>query len=187
MADPTPRKTGWLRPLMLLPPVIFLGLGLMFYNGLRRDNPGDLPSSFLNRSAPVLPVTALGDLPLLTPADLRTGQVTVVNVWASWCPPCRAEHPVLMAMAARGIRVGGLNIMDKDANAIEYLTREGNPYFAVATDPKGRNRVEWGVAAPPETFIIRGDGTVVFKFIGPLIGTDYETRFVPALEAALAE
>jgi cytochrome c biogenesis protein CcmG/thiol:disulfide interchange protein DsbE len=89
-------------------------------------------------------------------------------------------------MAERGIRVAGINIMDDDAKAVQYLAEEGNPFFAVATDPRGRNRVEWGVTAPPETFIIRGDGSVAFKFIGPLVGADYEARFVPALEAALA-
>ncbi len=175
------------RWLMILPPVLFAGFAAMLYVGMQRPNPGDLPSTFINQPAPVLPLTALGDLPLLKDADLRTGQVTVVNVWASWCPPCRAEHPVLKAMAQKGIRVAGINIMDDDAKALEYLADEGNPFFAVATDPNGRNRVDWGVTAPPETFIIRGDGTVAFKFVGPLVGTDYDVRFVPELEAALAE
>ncbi len=101
-------------------------------------------------------------------------------------PPCRAEHPKLLEMAARGVRVAGVNIMDDDAKAVEYLAEEGNPFIGVATDPNGRNRVEWGVTAPPETFIVGGDGTVLFRFVGPLIGTDYETRFLPELEKALA-
>lgn len=174
------------RWLLFLPPLIFLGLAVTFWMGMQRQNPSELPSVFINRPAPVLPGTALGDLPLLNAADLAAGEVTVLNFWASWCPPCRAEHPVLKAMAARGIRVAGINMMDDDAKALAYLAEDGNPFFAIATDPKGRNRVEWGVTAPPETFIIRGDGTVAFKFVGPLVGTDYETRFVPALEAALA-
>jgi cytochrome c biogenesis protein CcmG/thiol:disulfide interchange protein DsbE len=173
--------------LMIIPPVIFAGLAGMFYVGMQRENPQDIPSVFIDRSAPVLPATALGDYPLLVADDLKTGQVTVVNFWASWCPPCRAEHPVLLEMAARGIRVAGINMMDDSAKAQSYLQDEGNPFFAIATDPQGRNRVEWGVTAPPETFIIRGDGTVAFKFIGPLVGSDYEQRFKPALEAALAE
>jgi cytochrome c biogenesis protein CcmG/thiol:disulfide interchange protein DsbE len=93
---------------------------------------------------------------------------------------------VLLKMAADGVRVGGINIMDKDANAVAYLAEEGNPFIGVATDPNGRNRVEWGVTAPPETFILDGDGRVLFRFVGPLVGTDYETRFVPELEKALA-
>ncbi len=171
--------------LMILPPVLFAGLAAVFYVGMLRDNPGELRSVFIDRPAPVVPGTGLDGVPLLTDADLRSGEVTVVNFWATWCPPCRAEHPVLMRMASDGVRVAGINIMDDDAKALAYLADEGNPFLAVATDPKGRNRVEWGVTAPPETFIIRGDGTVAFKFVGPLVGTDYEIRFVPALKAAL--
>ena len=174
------------RWLMLLPPLLFAGLAATFWLGMQRSNPGELPSVFIDRPAPILPQTGLAGVPLLTEADLKTGKVTVVNFWASWCPPCRAEHPVLKQLAADGVRVAGINMMDDDAKAAAYLAEEGNPFFALATDPKGRNRVEWGVTAPPETFIIRGDGTVAFKFIGPLVGTDYETRFVPALADALA-
>ena len=85
------------------------------------------------------------------------------------------------------MRVAGINMMDKAENAQAYLAEEGNPFFAMGFDPKGRDRVDWGVTAPPETFIVMGDGTVAFRFIGPLVGSDYEARFVPALEAALAE
>ena len=172
--------------LMMLPPVLFIALAATFYFGMLRDNPQDLPSAFLDQPAPVVPTTGLTGVPLLTDADLRTGQVTVVNFWATWCPPCRAEHPVLLELAASGVRVAGINIMDDDAKASAYLAEEGNPFFALATDPQGRNRVEWGVTAPPETFIIRGDGSVAFRFIGPLIGSDYDRRFKPALDAALA-
>ena len=174
------------RWLMVLPPVIFAGLAGLFYSGMMRENPQDLPSVFIDRQAPNVPQTGLPGIAVLTDADLRAGQVTVLTFWASWCPPCRAEHPVLKEMAANGIRVAGINMMDDEQNALTYLTDDGNPFFALATDPQGRNRVEWGVTAPPETFIIRGDGSVAFKFIGPLVGSDYEQRFKPALEAALA-
>lgn len=173
------------RWLLVLPVVLFAGLAAMFYVGMYRDNAGELRSVLVGRAAPVLPATGLPGIPVLTEADLPTGEVTVLNFWASWCPPCRAEHPVLLEMAARGVRVAGINMMDKDANAADYLAKDGNPFFAVATDPQGRNRVEWGVTAPPETFIIAGDGTILFRFVGPLVGTDYETRFVPELEKAL--
>jgi cytochrome c biogenesis protein CcmG/thiol:disulfide interchange protein DsbE len=171
---------------MLLPPVLFAGLAGVFYFGMYREGAGELPSVLVGRAAPPPPETALPGIPGLTAADLASGEVTVVNFWATWCPPCRAEHPVLLEMAADGVRVAGINILDDDAKAVAYLAEEGNPFFGVATDPRGRNRVEWGVTAPPETFIIAGDGTVLFRFVGPLIGTDYETRFVPELERALA-
>ncbi len=170
---------------LIVPPLAFAGVFAAFYFGMTREGQGELPSTFIGREAPVLPETSLPGTPLLTAAALRTGEVTVVNFWASWCPPCRAEHPVLKDMAAQGIRVAGVNIMDKEADATSYLEKDGNPFFAIATDPNGHNRVEWGVSAPPETFIIDGDGKVLFKFTGPLVGSDYENRFVPALEAAL--
>ncbi|MFZ1468274.1 MAG: DsbE family thiol:disulfide interchange protein [Paracoccaceae bacterium] len=173
------------RWVMALPPVLFAGLALMFWLGMQRPPGSELDSTFIGQPAPVLPLTSLPGIAALSDADLRMGQVTVLNFWASWCPPCRAEHPVLTEMAARGIRVAGVNMMDAEADATAYLAREGNPFIGLATDPIGRNRVEWGVTNPPETFIIAGDGTVLFKFVGPLVGTDYETRFVPELEKAL--
>ncbi|MFC3086991.1 DsbE family thiol:disulfide interchange protein [Tabrizicola soli] len=175
-----------LRWLLMLPLVLFFGMAGLFYFGMYRDNPGELRSVLIGREAPALPATGLPEVPVLTDADLRTGEVTVLNFWATWCPPCRAEHPVLLEMAGRGIRVAGVNMMDDDAKATAYLAEEGNPFLGVATDPNGRNRVEWGVTAPPETFIIDGEGKVLFRFVGPLVGTDYEARFVPELEKALA-
>jgi cytochrome c biogenesis protein CcmG/thiol:disulfide interchange protein DsbE len=171
---------------MVLPPVLFAGLAGLFYAGMYRDNPGELRSVFVGRPAPALPATTLPGIPGLTEADLRNGEVTVVNFWATWCPPCRAEHPVLLQMAADGVRVAGVNIRDDDQKALDYLAEEGNPFLGVATDPTMRGAIEWGVTAPPETFIIAGDGTVLFRFQGPLVGTDYETRFKPELEKALA-
>jgi len=172
--------------LMVLPPVIFAGLAGLFYVGMQQDNPTELPSVFVGRQAPSVPADRLGDLPQLTDAMLREGKLTVVNFWASWCPPCRAEHPVLKQMAADGIRVAGINMMDDPDKALAYLEDDGNPFFAIGADPKGRNRVEWGVTAPPETFLVGGDGTVLFRFVGPLVGSDYEQRFLPELKKALA-
>jgi cytochrome c biogenesis protein CcmG/thiol:disulfide interchange protein DsbE len=174
------------RWLLLLPPVLFAGMAAMFYVGMYREGAGELPSVFLGKPAPVLPTTALKGIPALSDADLRSGEVTVVNFWATWCPPCRAEHPVLLELAANGVRVAGVNIRDDDEKARAYLAGEGNPFLGVATDPAMRGAIEWGVTAPPETFIIGGDGTVLFRFVGPLVGTDYETRFLPELEKALA-
>ena len=174
-----------LKWLLLIPVLLFLGLGWMFYVGMQRAAPNDMPSVFLDQPAPGVGAEALPGTAALTDADLRTGQVTVVNFWASWCPPCRAEHPTLKAMSEEGVRVVGINMMDRAEDALAFLAEAGNPFLAVAFDPKGRTRLEWGVTAPPETFIVRGDGTVAFRFIGPLVGSDYEQRFRPALEAAL--
>ena len=175
------------KPLALLPPLIFVGLAAMFYVGMFRANPDDLPSTFIGRMAPALPTEALNGYPLLTAADLQTGAVTVVNFWASWCPPCRAEHPVLLEMQRAGTRVAGVNFKDTQAQATAYLAERGNPFLAIGFDGAGRDAIDWGVTAPPETFIVGGDGKILFKFIGPLVGSDYEQRFVPALQAAITQ
>jgi len=170
---------------MILPPAIFAGLAGLFLAGMMRDNAGELPSTFVGRAAPGVPAEAVGGTTQLTDADLRSGEVTVVNFWASWCPPCRAEHPTLLALAGDGVRVAGINFRDQADAAETYLREDGDPFFATGFDPRGRVAIDWGVTAPPETFIVDGDGTVLFRFTGPLVASDYEQRFLPELNAAL--
>lgn len=174
-------------PLMILPPLIFAGFGLMAFFGLGREGAQDLPSTRIGQMAPALPEVALSGYEA-APADVfQTGEVTLVNFWASWCPPCRAEHPRLLRMQADGLRIVGVNFKDSEGAATQYLGEAENPFIAVPFDPAGRKAIDWGVTAPPETFIVDGEGTVLFRFAGPLVGSDYEQRFVPALEAALAQ
>ena len=171
-------------PLMLLPPVLFLGLAAMFLWGMNRDDPDALPSVFIGKAAPALPVAVLEGFAPLADTDLRAGELTIVNFWASWCPPCRAEHPKLLEMSASGLRVAGVNFKDNATDATRYLDRDGNPFFGIAFDPVGRSAIDWGVTAPPETFLVDGEGTILFRLAGPLVGSDDEQRFLPALEAA---
>lgn len=171
-------------PMLIIPPAIFAALAGLFLGGMFRDNANELPSTFIGQPAPALTEEAVDGEPLLTQADLTSGDVTIVNFWASWCPPCRAEHPVLLDLAAQGYRVAGINMRDVQDQATEYLADDGNPFFASGFDPRGRTSIDWGVTAPPETFIVGGDGTVLFRYVGPLVGTDYENRFLPALDAA---
>ncbi|UXX82746.1 DsbE family thiol:disulfide interchange protein [Roseovarius pelagicus] len=174
-----------LSPLMAAPPLIFAGLAALFFVGMQRGDPDALPSVFIGKPAPEVPVGTLELRTPLTDADLRSGEVTVVNFWASWCPPCRAEHPNLHALNEEGVRVAGINFKDTADQANSYLDDSGDPFFAIGFDPQGRAAINWGVTAPPETFIVDGDGTVLFKFIGPLVGSDYEQRFRPELKKAL--
>ncbi|PVA09798.1 DsbE family thiol:disulfide interchange protein [Pelagivirga sediminicola] len=174
-------------PFMLAPPVLFACLAGLFYVGMQRGDPNALPSVFIGQPAPAVPERGLEGRTILADADLRSGDVTVVNFWASWCPPCRAEHPQLQAMSDAGLRVAGVNFKDEAGQADKYLKDEGDPFFALGFDPKGSTAIDWGVTAPPETFIVDGDGTVLFRFAGPLVGSDYEQRFRPALEEALAK
>ncbi|MBL4811967.1 MAG: DsbE family thiol:disulfide interchange protein [Rhodobacteraceae bacterium] len=172
------------RPLVFLPPAIFAAMAGLFVAGMMRENPDDLPSMMIGRQAPALPEQGLPGLALLSADDLASGEITIVNFWASWCPPCRAEHPTLQALADQGYRVAGINFRDEADKAIAYLEDEGNPFFATGFDPRGRLAIDWGVTAPPETFIIGPDGVVQFRYVGPLVGSQYEQSFLPALRAA---
>jgi cytochrome c biogenesis protein CcmG/thiol:disulfide interchange protein DsbE len=171
--------------MMLAPPLIFAAFGLLAYLGLGREGQNELQSMFEGRPAPAMTDVALAGYDPITPEILASGEVTLVNFWASWCPPCRVEHPVLLRMQSEGVRIVGVNFKDQERNATAYLRDEGSPFMAVAFDPPGRTAIDWGVTAPPETFILDGDGTVLFKFVGPLVGSDYEQRFVPELNKAL--
>ncbi|WP_299692991.1 DsbE family thiol:disulfide interchange protein [uncultured Tateyamaria sp.] len=173
-------------PLMLAPIGIFAAFVVLAAVGMFRDNPNALPSTRVGGPAPALTDATLADYPGVGDGDLARGEVTLVNFWASWCPPCRAEHPKLLEMAADGLPIIGVNFRDTEGPASSYLEDDGNPFVAIAFDPAARSAIDWGVTAPPETFILDADGTVLFRFQGPLVGSDYEQRFLPELEKALS-
>lgn len=176
-----------IRPLMLVPPVIFLGLAAMFLVGMQREDPDALPSALAGRTAPDLVVTPLGDLPAFDGSLLADGEVKLVNFWASWCAPCRVEHPNLEALAAEGVTIYGVNYKDKAPQALAFLEELGNPYAAVGQDADGRTGLDWGLYGVPETFVIDGEGKVVTRFAGPVTGRVIEATIRPALESAAAE
>ncbi|MGB8316266.1 MAG: DsbE family thiol:disulfide interchange protein [Aestuariivirga sp.] len=163
---PTRRRLG----LALLPIVIFAGLALLFWRGLS-GNPSELPSVLIGKPVPafVLPAIEGTNIPGFASATLSTGGVSVVNIWASWCGPCRVEHPLLVELARRtDIRLYGINNKDKADNARRYLGTLGQPYAAIGADITGRTTIDWGSYGVPETFIVDGKGIIRFKWIGPL-------------------
>lgn len=174
-------------PLMLAPPLIFAGFVALAAVGMFREDPEGLPSTLVGQKAPALPATSLPGFPSVVQDALASGEVTLVNFWASWCPPCRAEHPKLLDMQSDGIAIVGVNFKDAQRSATKYLIDDDNPFVGLVFDPKGRTAIDWGVTAPPETFILDGEGTVLFRFAGPLVGSDYEQRFLPALEKAMSD
>ena len=180
---------GWrVRLVLALPLLFFAGLAALFYVGLFAGDPARIPSALVGKPAPSFDLPPLPGLqvPGLASADLR-GRVSLVNVWASWCVPCRDEHPMLMALARDGrIRVLGLNYKDQPENARRFLGVHGNPFAAIGMDASGRAAIDWGVYGVPETFVVGPDGRILYKHVGPL--TDQSVRDVlgPVIEKALA-
>ncbi len=176
-----------LSPMMILPPVIFAGLALMFVLGMNREDPDALPSTLTGRQAPAVVVTPLADLPVFSDVDLRDGKVKLVNFWASWCAPCRAEHPNLKKLEGEGVTILGVNYKDKPEAAMGFLADLGNPYTAIGADESGRMGIDWGLYGVPETFVIDGEGNVVLRFPGPITERVLERDIRPAMKAAAAE
>ena len=174
-------------PLMIAPPLVFAGFVALAGIGMFRNDPNELRSTLIDQPAPPITEVGLEGFENVTAEAMATGEVTLVNFWASWCPPCHAEHPKLLEMAADGMAIIGVNFKDQSGPAGSYLTKDGNPFRAVAFDPQGRTAIDWGVTAPPETFILDAAGTVLYRFAGPLVGSDYEQRFLPELEKALGQ
>ena len=174
-----------LNPLMILPPLIFVVFAGVAYLGLKRENPQELPSALIGLEAPALTETvALRDDAAPTTADLTAPGVKLVNFWASWCGPCRAEHPVLEELAAEGLPVIGINYKDEPDKALGFLAELGDPYAKIGADQSGRTGLDWGIYGVPETFVIGPDGKILVRFPGPLTREVVAGRIQPAIDAA---
>ncbi|MFC3695440.1 DsbE family thiol:disulfide interchange protein [Chenggangzhangella methanolivorans] len=188
-----PRTTSGRRRYLLIPLVIFAALAALLYGRLYSGDPAALPSALIGRPAPDMTLPALEGLtrdgaavPGFSRADLAAGEVTLVNVFASWCGPCRDEHPMLMRLKDQGLPIVGLNYKDSPENARRFLGGLGNPYGKVGVDAAGRASIEWGVYGVPETFVVDGQGRIAFKFVGPLSEEAVRVKLMPAIEKAKA-
>ncbi len=171
--------------LAILPPAVFVALAGLFFAGMQREDPDALPSTFVGEPAPALTTTPLGDLPPVTAAALEADGVKLVNFWASWCAPCRVEHPHLSALAeAEGIPILGINYKDAPDNALGFLDELGNPYAAVSADASGRTARDWGVYGVPETFVVDGEGRVIARLAGPMTERTLDRTIRPAIAEA---
>jgi cytochrome c biogenesis protein CcmG/thiol:disulfide interchange protein DsbE len=171
--------------LALLPLVVLVALLGVFALNINRD-PSLIQSVLIDKPAPEFSLAAVdgAGVPGFDTAALM-GEVTVVNVFASWCIPCRDEHPVLEALKRQtGVRLFGMNQKDAAENAVAFLTELGNPYDAIGADTNGRASIDWGVYGVPETFIVDAKGVIRFKHVGPLEMADIEREIVPAIEKA---
>lgn len=193
--EPAPNAVAAIRRMLWAAVPLALALVVAFFllRGLALK-PREIPSALIDKPVPsfVLPAIA-GRPPGLSSADLR-GQVTVVNIFASWCVPCRAEHPMLMALQRSGrAPVHGINYKDNEEGALNWLKRLGDPYVGVGADKDGRVAIDWGVYGIPETFVVNAEGRIVCKHIGPLnrykgedgkMTDDMAQKILPAVAAA---
>jgi cytochrome c biogenesis protein CcmG/thiol:disulfide interchange protein DsbE len=170
--------------MMAAPPLIFAALAVMFYVGMKRDDPEQLPTALAGREAPAVTVTPLAEKPVFSGDDLRRGEVVLVNYWASWCAPCRVEHPALERLAEQGLPIYGINYKDKPENALKFLDELGDPYVAIGADAQGRMALDWGVYGVPETYVIDGNGVIIARHAGPITQRVIENTLMPAIEKA---
>lgn len=179
--------------LAFVAPVLIAGLlAVLFAVALYSGDPSRLPSALIGKPAPQFSLPAVEGLtsngrpvPGFSTADLASGEPTIVTVWGSWCPPCVAEQPTLVAFKAKhNFRLYGINYKDSPANAQRFLTRLGNPFDAIGADTTGRVSIDWGVYGVPETYVVDGDGQVVFKLVGPVSDDNLRDKILPAVRGA---
>ena len=172
-----PRGRRQVVVLTLIPLVVFAALVALFAVRLGGGDPARLPSALIGAKVPGFDLPPLANLrdregrpvPGLSSSVLARGRVSVANVWASWCAPCREEHPILVSLAARPeIQLVGIDYKDKADNARRFLGTFGNPFAAVGVDEAGRAAIDLGVYGVPETFVIGPDGTIRYKHVGPI-------------------
>ncbi len=168
----------------LVPIIVLVGLVWLFAATIDRDT-NLVPSVMLDKPAPdfaLAPIEGL-DIPGFDTASLK-GQVTLVNVFASWCIPCRDEHPILMELAKTGVPIYGINQKDAPENARVFLADLGNPYERIGADTNGRVSIDWGVYGVPESFVVNALGVITYKHTGPITEQSLRDGVLPALAAA---
>lgn len=170
------------RLIFLLPLALFLGLAVYLFVGLGRDV-SEVPSAMIDKPVPSMDLPPLKDgKPGMATPDFK-GEVQVINVFASWCVPCRAEHPLVTQLAEEhGITVNGLNWKDKPADARKWLKDLGDPYARIGSDENGRAGIDLGVYGVPETYVIDAEGRIRYKHTGPLQLRHLKQDILPLIE-----
>jgi cytochrome c biogenesis protein CcmG, thiol:disulfide interchange protein DsbE len=175
------------RLVVLLPVVLFAVLAGLLAWGLSR-NATDIPSALIGKAVPEFSLPPVQGRALgLSSGDLRH-EVSLVNVFASWCLACREEHPVFMQLAAsKKLPLHGLNYKDRPDDAAQWLDTMGDPYTRTGADLKGRVAIDWGVYGVPETFVVSADGHIAYKHIGPVTEQALNKTILPLVERLQAE
>lgn len=176
-------RNRWL--LFMLPLVLFLGLTLLLLSRNGED-PSFLPSARLNQPVPTFTLTSLSDPTKTLNADIFKGQVSLLNVWATWCVSCLVEHPTLSALAKSGVPIIGVNYKDVRAQALLYLENNGNPFQQVVFDEHGDLGIDLGVYGAPETYLIDRQGRIRYRAVGVLDERAWRQELQPRYAALLA-
>jgi cytochrome c biogenesis protein CcmG/thiol:disulfide interchange protein DsbE len=192
--QPAARKSLARYALPLIPLVIFLGFaavaGKMLYDqDVNGRDVSAIPSALIGKKAPSLALPPLegSNTAALTTAAI-TGKLTLVNIFASWCVPCRQEHPILKELANDSrLTIVGINYKDRNDNALRFLGELGNPYKAIGVDPNGKAAIDWGVYGIPESYLVGPDGTILYKRVGPFDARSLTQDLLPAIEKASAK
>ncbi len=176
------------RAALLVPLLVFVGLVVVFAIGLTR-NPREIPSPLIGKPVPEFALPPVKGRTLgLASADLRTGEASIVNVFASWCVPCRAEHPIFLQLQReRLVPLHGINYKDRSEDAARWLDELGDPYARTGADLDGRVAIDWGVYGVPETFVIGRDGRIAYKHIGPITPEVLEGTLRPLIAKLQAD
>jgi cytochrome c biogenesis protein CcmG/thiol:disulfide interchange protein DsbE len=180
-SGPSLRKPRWTLLIAALPAVVFLAIVAAFLWGLFNNDDG-LPSTMIGRDIPEFDLPPIeGRGKGLTTADLR-GEVSLVNIWASWCVPCRVEMPLLVELAQTdSVPIHGINLKDKPAAARRFLAELGDPYDRIGADNSGRTAIDWGVYGVPETFVIDAKGRIAYKHVGPFNRRSLKEDILPVV------
>ncbi|MGO7763291.1 DsbE family thiol:disulfide interchange protein [Rhizobium ruizarguesonis] len=177
--------------LALIPLVVFGGIAataakMLYDQDFHGKNIAEIPSVLIGNKAPSLNLPPLegSNLPALTDEAVN-GKLTLINVFASWCIPCREEHPILKALAKDNrLNIVAINYKDKNDNALRFLGDLGNPYRAIGIDPNGKAAIDWGVYGIPESYLVAADGTILYKRVGPFDDLSLKEGLFPAMEKA---
>ena len=175
------------RFIFLAPVLVFVGLVVYFATPLLRGtDPSIIPSPLIDKPVPAFDLPPLpGYQKGLSSADLK-GRVQIVNIFASWCVPCRAEAPALMALKQMNIPIRGINQKDRPADALEYLKELGDPYVSIGMDIDRKVSIDWGAYGAPETFIVDAEGRIRYKQAAPITQEDIDGTILPLLKKLTA-
>jgi cytochrome c biogenesis protein CcmG/thiol:disulfide interchange protein DsbE len=189
---PGPKRGFGRYVVALIPLIVFGGIAataakMLYDQQVHGKDISEIPSALIGTKAPSLNLAALEgtNLPALTDSAMK-GKLTLVNVFASWCIPCREEHPILKELAKDSrLNIVAINYKDKNDNALRFLGELGNPYAAIGIDPKGQAAIDWGVYGIPESYLVGPDGTILYKRVGPFDDISLREGLFPAMEKAL--